>query len=73
LVVAIGFSYKLKGKDDKDSSDLLDDDIEIIRSDDKHDFELTDDDSMRKTVLYFKDKYGFLVPVMTKLPWKRDS
>lgn len=70
LVVAIGFSYKLKGKDDKDSSDLLDDDIEIIRSDDKHDFDLTDDDSMRKTVLYFKDKYGFLVPVMTKLPWE---
>jgi len=69
LIVSIGFAYKLKGKDDKQSSDLLDDDIEIIRSDD-HDFELTDDDSMRKTVLYFKDKYGFLVPVMTKLPWE---
>ncbi len=70
LVVAIGLTFKLKGKKDEHSSDLLEDEIEIIRSDESHQFELTDDDSMRKTVLYFKDKHGLLVPVMTKLPWE---
>jgi len=69
LILAIGIMFKLKGKDDNQSSDLSDD-IEIIRSDEDYEFELTDDDSMRKTVLYFKDKQGLLVPVMIKLPWE---
>lgn len=43
--------------------------LDIIRSDD-YDFELTEDDGMRKTVLYFKDKQGLLVPVMRKIPWE---
>jgi len=69
LILAIGVMFKFKGKDDEHSSDSLDD-IEIIRSDEDYQFELTDDDSMRKTVLYFKDKQGLLVPVMIKLPWE---
>lgn len=48
-----------------------DDEIEIIRSDEDFEFEITeDDDGMRKTVLYFKDKQGLLVPVMRKIPWE---
>lgn len=44
-------------------------DLEIIGSD-KHDFEITDDEGMRKTVLYFKDQQGLLIPLMQKLPWE---
>jgi germination protein M len=43
--------------------------IEIIRSDENK-FEVTEDDHMRKTVLYFKDKQELLVPVMRKIPWE---
>jgi len=71
LVLAVGFSLKLLdfGKD-KDSSILTGDDIEIIRSDDEYEFDVSDDDSMRETVLYFKDKQGLLVPVMRRIPWE---
>jgi len=70
LVLAIGATLKLKGRDKEQGSDLLEDEIEIIRSDDEHKLDPTDDDSMRETVLYFKDKQGLLVPVMIKLPWE---
>ncbi|NLW39725.1 MAG: GerMN domain-containing protein [Tissierellia bacterium] len=46
------------------------DEIEIIRSDEDFEFEITEDDGMRKTVLYFKDKQGLLVPLMRKIPWE---
>ena len=44
-------------------------DMEIIRSD-EYDFEITEEDGMRKTVLYFRDKQGLLVPLMRKIPWE---
>ncbi len=43
--------------------------LDIIKSD-EYDFEVTDDEGMRKTVLYFKDKQGLVVPVMRKIPWE---
>ncbi len=43
--------------------------MEIIRSDDL-DFEIAEEDGMRKTILYFKDKQGLLVPLMKKIPWE---
>lgn len=71
LVVAVGFFLKLKDLGNESSLDSVpeDDDITIIKSDD-YDFEITDDSNMRKTVLYFKDKQGLLVPVMRKIPWE---
>lgn len=44
-------------------------DLEIIRSD-EYDFEITEEDGMRRTVMYFKDKQGLLVPLMRKIPWE---
>ncbi|QQY80203.1 germination protein M [Keratinibaculum paraultunense] len=43
--------------------------LEIIRSDDLE-FEITDESGMRRTILYFKDKQGLLVPLMKKIPWE---
>jgi len=72
LVLAVGLSLKLRGSKDGDDSSFLPDadEIEIIRSDEDYDFEIADDDSMRETVLYFKDKQGLLVPVMRRIPWE---
>ncbi|NLW22645.1 MAG: spore gernimation protein GerM [Tissierellia bacterium] len=68
LIVVSAASLKLKGGLNLFSK--KDDEIEIIRSDDDYDFEITEEDGMRKTVLYFKDKQGLLVPVMRKIPWE---
>lgn len=72
LVLTVGLAFKLKSSKDEDSASYLTDgeDIEIIRSDEDYNFEITEDDSMRKTVLYFKDKQGLLVPVMRRIPWE---
>lgn len=47
----------------------LENDMEIVRSD-EYDFQVVEEEGMRKTVLYFKDKQGLLVPLMRKLPWE---
>lgn len=44
------------------------DEVEVVKSDDE--FEITCDDNMRNTVLYYKNESGFLVPVMRKIPWE---
>lgn len=72
LVLAVGLVFRLRGSRDNENNSLLTDvdDIEIIRSDEDYNFEITEDDSMRETVLYFKDKQGLLVPVMRRIPWE---
>ncbi|MCR2044628.1 GerMN domain-containing protein [Anaerosalibacter massiliensis] len=52
---------KLFSKKDKD--------VEIIRSDEEE-LNITEEDGMRNTVVYFQNKQGFLVPIMRKLPWE---
>lgn len=47
----------------------VDDEIEIISSE-KPEIEIVEDEGMRKTVFYFKDKDGYLVPVMKRIPWE---
>lgn len=67
MTLAIGSTGCIKkGGLKKDSR--KDDELEIVGSE-KQDFEITDEDGMRETVLYFKDSLGLLVPVMRKLPW----
>lgn len=46
-----------------------DDEIEIIMSDENV-LEIVEEDGMRKTVFYFQNKEGFLVPVMKRIPWE---
>lgn len=43
-------------------------DLEIVRSDEEN-IKIVEDDDMRKTVFYFKNQEGYLVPVMKKIPW----
>lgn len=44
------------------------DELEIVRSD-GDDIVLLDDGDMRKTVMYFQNGDGYLVPVMKQIPW----
>jgi len=70
LVIILGLTVLKYGKnliDDRLGSN--DDDIKIIRSDEG--FELVEEEEgMRKTVMYFKNSDGFLVPLMRKIPWE---
>ncbi|MCF6465402.1 GerMN domain-containing protein [Clostridium sp. Cult2] len=71
LILVIGISIvSCKGKGGFKKLFSKEDEIEIIRSDEDYDFELTEDEGMRKTVFYFKDKQGLLVPLMRKIPWE---
>lgn len=69
LVIAVSI-VSCKGKGGFKKLFSKDDEIEIIRSDEDYEFELTEEDGMRKTVFYFKDKQGLLVPVMRRIPWE---
>lgn len=44
--------------------------MEIVSSDDEDAPEIVEEDGMRKTVLYFQDEDGYLVPVMRRIPWE---
>lgn len=44
--------------------------IEIIRSDDEKVDITEENDELRKTVLYFQNSKGLLVPIMKKIPWE---
>lgn len=65
IIVAVG----CKGKGGFKKLFSKEEKLEIIGSDD-YEFEVSEEDGMRKTVLYFKDKQGLLVPVMRKIPWE---
>ena len=70
LIIIMGISViGCRKKDGFKKLFSKEDEMEIIRSDD-YDFEITEDDGMRKTVLYFRDKQGLLVPLMRKIPWE---
>ena len=70
LVIILGITLvKLGTSLNKEDMALLDEDIELIVSDEQ-DIEIVEDEGMRKTVLYFKNAEGYLVPVMKKIPWE---
>lgn len=70
LILIIGITViSCRGKESFKKLFSKEEELEIIRSD-GYDFEITEDDGMRKTVLYFKDKQGLLVPLMRKIPWE---
>ncbi len=51
----------------KENMEARDDDLQIVKSDDN--LEVLEEDGLRKTVLYFKNDSGYLVPVMKRIPW----
>lgn len=70
LIIILGITLVKLGTDlVKDDVSTIYDDIEIISSD-ENDIEVVEDDGMRKTVFYFKNNDGYLVPVMRRIPWE---
>lgn len=70
LIIVLGLTVLSIGKKlINDRLSAKDDEIEIIRSDESY-IVTTDDEGLRKTVLYFKNQEGYLVPVMRKIPWE---
>src|SRR5699024_7080170 len=70
LVAILGISIvKLGTNMISDNLSSIDDEIEIIRSDEQ-DMEIVEDEDMRKTVFYFKNDKDYLVPVMKPIPWE---
>lgn len=70
LIILLGVTIvSCKGKGGFKKLFSKEEELEIIRSDDL-DFEIAEEDGMRKTILYFKDKQGLLVPLMKKIPWE---
>lgn len=70
LIIVLGLTVLSIGKKFIDNRlAATDDEIEIVRSDENY-FVETEDDGMRKTVLYFRNQEGYLVPVMRKIPWE---
>lgn len=70
LVAILSISIIKLGTDMiKSNLSSLDDEIEIIRSDEE-DVEVVEEDEMRKTVFYFKNDRNYLVPVMKQIPWE---
>ncbi|MDR7856688.1 GerMN domain-containing protein [Tissierella sp.] len=70
LIIVLGLTVLSMGKgiiDKRLSTD--DDEVQMVRSD-ENDIVVEEDDGMRKTVLYFKNTEGYLVPVMRKIPWE---
>ncbi|MBU5292898.1 GerMN domain-containing protein [Anaerosalibacter bizertensis] len=73
IVLILSISINVGGCKGKDAFKKLfskkDDNVEIIRSDEEK-LDITEEDGLRNTVMYFKNSEGFLVPVMRKLPWE---
>lgn len=69
LIIVLGLTVLSIGKNlINNRLAAKDDEIEIIRSDDGE-MAIAEDEGMRKTVMYFRDSDGYLVPVMRKIPW----
>ena len=62
-------AFTLREKLVSDDISEVTDDIEIVSSDDSI-LDIVEDDGMRKTVLYFQDENGYIVPVMRRIPWE---
>ena len=69
IIVLVGLLLLGVGKNIiNNKMEAKNDEIEIIKSDEMQVVE--EDDSLRKTVIYYKDAEGYLVPVMRRIPWE---
>ncbi len=70
LIVVLGLTTITLGtKFFKGKESAEKDKIEVVRSDTDQ-IQVVEDDGMRKTVLYFQDSEGYIVPVMKRIPWE---
>ncbi len=70
LIAILGISViKLGTNMVKNNLTSVDDEIEIVRSDDFN-MEVVEAEGLRKTIFYFKDAKDYLVPVMKRIPWE---
>lgn len=70
LIVVLGLTVLSIGKNlINNRLSAKDDEIEIIRSD-EDDIVVAEEEGIRKTIMYFRDADGFLVPVMRRIPWE---
>lgn len=70
LIVVLGLAVLTMGKNYKAKKMLSkDNEIQMVRSDEDIIVE-TEEDGLRKTVMYFKNGDGYLVPVMRRIPWE---
>lgn len=70
LIIVLGLTVLSIGKNlINNRLSAKDEEIEIIRSDEGI-LSAAEEEGIRKTVMYFKDKDGYLVPVMRKIPWE---
>lgn len=66
VLTAVTLGSKLMTKNISET----DDEMEIISSDEGITEIVEEEDGLRKTVLYFQDNDGYLVPVMRRIPWE---
>lgn len=70
LIIVLGLTALKLGKNLIDNRlGAKDDEIQIIRSDEDT-IVVEEEEGMRKTVMYFRNPEGYLVPVMRKIPWE---
>ena len=70
LIIVLGLTVLSIGKNlINDRLSAKDDEIQIIRSDEEE-VVVAEEEGVRKTVMYFRDADGYLVPVMRKIPWE---
>ncbi len=70
LIIVLGLTVLKMGKNFIDKRLIAEDDeIEMIQSD-REIINVVEEDGMRKTVMYFKNSDGYLVPLMRKIPWE---
>ncbi|MCK9444698.1 MAG: GerMN domain-containing protein [Tissierellaceae bacterium] len=70
LIIVLGLTVLQMGKNFIDKRLATEDDeIEMIQSD-REIINIVEEDGMRKTVMYFRNSDGYLVPIMRKIPWE---
>lgn len=70
LIMVLGLTLLTVGKNLKSKKESVrNDEIQMVRSDENQIVEL-EEDGLRKTVMYFKNGDGYLVPVMRRIPWE---
>lgn len=70
LIIVLGLTVLTVGRNFKGKKlSAKDNQIQMIRSD-EDEIVVVEEEGMRKTVMYFKNGDGYLVPVMKRIPWE---
>lgn len=70
LIIVLGLAVLTVGRNLKSNKlSVKDDEIQMVRSDENEIVEV-EEEGLRKTVMYFTNGDGYLVPVMKRIPWE---